>query len=314
MLVAMLAPFPRSSLLAPVLAVTTVTLASVSLQAQEHSTPIGVWESKDKSPEVLRVDADRIAYRTPKEFRAFVARIDQADKSDKGSFRLNFSGIEVAWGFEIVGDELRLWRGKKALIYARQAMVPAEFEPKAMKIPKPKRPTRRQKKSIQKELLKRVRKDQQARNGSTNARKLAKLDADNTEFLIKTVGAVGWIDVGRFGAEVSNAAWLLTTHCNDLTFMIGVLPEIEKDVTKKRLRDGENYAALYDRVQMFLGHKQRYGTQIVADAKGKHMVFSLEDPKKVDAWRRALRLSSLAESLKMHEKWTGGPIRLQDGF
>ena len=91
-------------------------------------------------------------------------------------------------------------------------------------------------------------------------------------------------------------------------------PEIEKDVTKKRLPDGENYAALYDRVQMFLGHKQRYGTQIVTDAKGKHMVFSLEDRKKVDSWRRTLRLSTLAESLKMHEQWTGGPIRLQDGF
>ncbi len=313
----MLTPLPRLSLLAPALAMGTVTFASVSIQAQEHAShpsPIGVWESKGKSPEVLRVDTDRVAYRTPKEFRAFVAKIDQADKSEKGSFRLNFSGIEVAWGFEIAGDELRLWRGKKALIYERQAMAPAGFEPQAMKIPKPKRPTKRQKKAIQKELLKRVRKDQQARNSNTNSRKLAKLDADNTEFLIKTVGAVGWIDVGRFGAEVSNAAWLLTTHCNDLTFMIGVLPEIEKDVKKKRLQDGENYASLYDRVEMFLGRKQRYGTQIVTDAKGKYLVFSLEDPKKVDAWRRELRLSTLAESLKMHEKWTGGPIRLQDGY
>ena len=38
--------------------------------------------------------------------------------------------------------------------------------------------------------------------------------------------------------------------------MIGVLPEIEKDVKKKRLRDGENYAALYDRVQMRLGKEE----------------------------------------------------------
>jgi hypothetical protein len=95
--------------------------------------------------------------------------------------------------------------------------------------------------------------------------------------------------------------------------MLAALPEIEKDVKAKRLDDGFAFASLHDRVQLRLGRRQRYGTQVVNDSAGKFVVFPLEDRARVDSLRHAIRLPSLAEELDKHRRWTGGePVTIQD--
>lgn len=123
------------------------------------------------------------------------------------------------------------------------------------------------------------------------------VDEPNTAWLRATIERVGWIDVGRFGSDASDAAFLLVQHSGDLTLMRAVLPEIERDVRARR-QEGGSYALLYDRVQIFAGRKQRYGSQIQYGPDGGIGVFELEDPATVDALRAGLGLEPLADYLK----------------
>lgn len=122
---------------------------------------------------------------------------------------------------------------------------------------------------------------------------------------------VGWIDVGRFGADAANAAFLLVQHSANTPLMMAALPIIEKDVKAKRL-DGEPFALLYDRLQLMLGGKQRYGTQLSANDKEDLVVPALEDRKKVDEYRKELGLPPLAEYLKLFESGTGKKVEIID--
>jgi hypothetical protein len=55
------------------------------------------------------------------------------------------------------------------------------------------------------------------------------------------------------------------------------------------------YAILFDAVQLELGCKQRYGTQVQEDAKGQPFVLPLEDPQRVDYYLDRIGLPPLVE-------------------
>ena len=145
--------------------------------------------------------------------------------------------------------------------------------------------------SIQAELRKRARKDQEVRRGDQSA--MQQVDADNTAWLKQTVVAHGWIDVARFGRQAADDAFLLVQHSGDLALMNAALPKIERDVKAGRL-SSQNFALLYDRTEIMQGGKQRYGTQILKDEKsGDWVVGRLEDPERVDERRKAIGLGLL---------------------
>ncbi len=272
--------------------------------AQSSPAWVGPWRSTEG--EVVCLQPSRLAKRNDKGFEAHLARPHEQ------GIELNESGIAVVVPLTVEGDELRMGStaASKPELYQRLAEPPADFEPAAAALGTDEARASTIK-EIKKELRTRARKDQQARNRSGDDGRTAKLDADNTKYLRQTALKFGWIDVLRFGVEAANDAWLLVVHSGDLALMLAALPVIEADVTAKRLADGNNYASLYDRVQMHLGRRQRFGTQVVQE-KGRFVVFALEDREKVDTWREQLRMQPLAENLKMQEKWTGGPIGIQD--
>jgi hypothetical protein len=176
---------------------------------------------------------------------------------------------------------------------------------------------------VQEELAKRLQADQEVRKDllkgndperlkdPAKLQAMMKVDAANTAYLVGLVKEVGWIDVERFGVEAANAAFLLVQHSGDLPLMVAVLPLIEKDVKTKRL-DGEPYALLYDRLQLMLGGKQRYGTQLGANDKDEPVVAALEDRAKVDQYRKELGMTPLADYLKLFESGTGKKISILD--
>jgi hypothetical protein len=122
---------------------------------------------------------------------------------------------------------------------------------------------------------------------------MAKVDADNTESLVKLVQEVGWIDVERFRAPTANHAFLIVQHSMHVPLMLAALPLIEKDVMAKRLA-AQPYALLYDRLQIMLGEKQRYGTQIGSNDQGALVVLPLTDRKRVEELRKEIGLFPLA--------------------
>jgi hypothetical protein len=93
-----------------------------------------------------------------------------------------------------------------------------------------------------------------------------------------------------------------------LPLELAVLPDVEHDL--KMSGDGQTYAVLYDSIQLQLGKKQRYGTQIIPDSKGNLYVLPLENPAKVDDYLKEMGVPPLASYLETVRRYTGKPVRL----
>jgi hypothetical protein len=78
--------------------------------------------------------------------------------------------------------------------------------------------------------------------------------------------------------------------------MMATLPMIERDVRAGRV-SAQNFAFLYDRLQIMLGGKQRYGSQIIRSPSGEWVVSRLEDPLRVDERRKEIGLGPLRDYL-----------------
>lgn len=165
---------------------------------------------------------------------------------------------------------------------------------------------------IQAELRQRLKTDQEVRTNPGKASEVETVDAENTAWLETVTRKWGWIDAKRFGTESARAAFLIVQHSGNMPLMIAALPEIEKDVKAKRLPDGQGYALLYDRVQLNLGKKQRYGSQFGQSEKGELTIFPLEDPAKVDLYRKEMGMQPLADYITILERMTGMKAQRED--
>ena len=57
-------------------------------------------------------------------------------------------------------------------------------------------------------------------------------------------------------------------------------------------------AMMDDRIAMFEGRPQKYGSQIVENEKGQRVIYNLLDPAKVDQWRSEMDLNPLSDYMK----------------
>jgi hypothetical protein len=120
------------------------------------------------------------------------------------------------------------------------------------------------------------------------------LDIAHTDQLKAIIAEYGWPSVSLVGWYASDAAWLIAQHaCHDLPFMKEVL------ATLKDLPGGEevrlsHVALLEDRILMFEGKPQLYGSQF--RGTGADMVpHEIADPDGLDARRAAVGLEPWAE-------------------
>ncbi len=193
---------------------------------------------------------------------------------------------------------------KKKSTYVRLDKTPDSLIVKPMVFGKQKELKPERIASVQKELARRRQKDQEVRTVREKASQMRTVDRDNTEYLKKLVKEIGWIDCQRFGKKTSNAAFLIVQHSGDLPLMMAALPEIEKDVNAGRI-DGQPYTLLYDRLQLFLGYRQKYGTQIGSNADGAPVVFPLIDRSRVEEFRKQLGIFPLKRYLQFFEERAG---------
>ena len=61
------------------------------------------------------------------------------------------------------------------------------------------------------------------------------------------------------------------------------------------------YAFAFDRLQILLGKKQKYGTQY-GYLNGKKVLFPLENEQKVELFRKEMGLKSLYKKLELEKK------------
>ena len=104
----------------------------------------------------------------------------------------------------------------------------------------------------------------------------------------------GWFKISDYGTFASTNAWLLVQHAvHRPDFMAQVLDEMQRLYPDDEVRS-QDYALLYDRVQMISEKPQRYGSQFTCQA-GIMAVYSLEDPGALDALRASVQLGPFSE-------------------
>ena len=146
--------------------------------------------------------------------------------------------------------------------------------------------------AIRKELAERHETDQGVRQDPIDPKEMMRVDQGNTEYLKKLVGEVGWIDPGRFGDEAANTAFLIVQHSQDVPLMMAALPNLKE---QGRLQE---YALLFDRLQLRLGEPQRYGSQIGWAEDGSKGLLPIESLEGIDERRAEVDLGPLDEYLQ----------------
>ena len=166
---------------------------------------------------------------------------------------------------------------------------------------------------IREKLVARAKRDQEAREIFTrpgakptaeDQMRMHDTDADNTSYLLGLIADVGWIDAETFGEEAADNAWLIVQHTRDLGLKWTVLQELEREIQKRGAGDGD-FALLWDRTRIWLGHKQRYGSQIFHGPDGMFMP-PIEEPEAVDERRARLGMEPLADYLARFRERNGG--------
>jgi hypothetical protein len=159
----------------------------------------------------------------------------------------------------------------------------------------PQDPQDPQDQELRAELLRRVERDQAARQ-ERDAEAWTQVDAENLPWLKAVLADNGWPGRSAVGADGAHAAWLLAQHADDDP----VFQRQCLDLLTVAAEDGEatksEVAYLTDRVLLAEGQPQEFGTQTIA---GQHQWVPrpLRDPANVDQRRAAMSLGPLADHL-----------------
>jgi len=157
---------------------------------------------------------------------------------------------------------------------------------------------------LRRQILALTAEDQRARNAWLEATepKIANaleleveaVDQKDTAALKEMIARYGWPGKTLIGDDGVHAAWLLAQHADrDRELQRDILarmkPMVQRDV------EPADYAFLYDRVAVADTGKQLYGTQF----KNSKEPFPIEDEAGVDARRKAMGMSTMAERIQL---------------
>jgi hypothetical protein len=132
----------------------------------------------------------------------------------------------------------------------------------------------------------------------TALRKLqAMINDNNLKELESLLAQKGWPKRSEVGPEAAGAAFFVVQHSNAEAQAQYI------SLFEQRCREGEancqQYALMFDRMRMNQNKPQRYGTHSYLDpSKGRtDELYPLEDPSKVDEWRKEIGLEPLKDYL-----------------
>ena len=121
------------------------------------------------------------------------------------------------------------------------------------------------------------------------------LAAANAAWLKTVLARIGWFDISRYGAEASQAAWLIVQHADhDPAWQTEMLEALRPRVARGDMQ-GNYFAYLVDRVAVNAGRPQTYGTQGRCVGPGDWQPRPLVDPGDLDRRRAEVGLTPIAE-------------------
>jgi len=132
--------------------------------------------------------------------------------------------------------------------------------------------------------------------------RMREVDGKHEERMKAIVARFGWPGRSLVGEEAATDAWLIVQHCQ-VDFQEHCLPMLRQAVAANEA-PGKCYAYLLDRVRMFRGKPQVYGTQFMNDK-----LVPIEDLPHVDERRKAVGLGPLSEYVALVCKMNGWPVQ-----
>lgn len=119
----------------------------------------------------------------------------------------------------------------------------------------------------------------------------------NAARLTGIIEQYGWPGKSLVGEEGAEAAWLIAQHAiGDPPFMRCCLSLLQQAGSRGEVPLWQA-AMMEDRIRMFEGRPQVYGSQFQPDEHGEMVPYPIENPEEVDERRRAVGL------IPLQEKW-----------
>ena len=119
----------------------------------------------------------------------------------------------------------------------------------------------------------------------------------NEEIVSTILDTYGWLGPKEVGQHASNALFLVIQHSHIET-QVKYLPLLQKAVIDKKA-DIMEVAMLEDKMAIYQGKKQKYGTQLPPHPiTGKRLFWPIEDLEKIDELRRQIGFPPMSESLE----------------
>jgi hypothetical protein len=128
-------------------------------------------------------------------------------------------------------------------------------------------------------------------------------DAANTKKVAAILDEYGWLGKDLIGEKANSALFLVIQHASPST-QIKYLP-LMRTAVKNGSAKANSLALLEDRIALYQGKRQIYGSQVGQDPNSEtYYVLPLEDPDNVDARRKEVGLNTMAEYLSHWKiKW-----------
>ena len=124
---------------------------------------------------------------------------------------------------------------------------------------------------------------------------MAKLHASNAEQLKEIIDIIGYPTIDKVGKAGNEAAWLIIQHAiGQPEFMKKCLQQLEVAVHENKANP-IHLAYLTDRIAVFEGKPQRYGTQFDWDENGEMSPQHLDNIAEVNQRRKSIGLNTLEE-------------------
>ncbi len=121
----------------------------------------------------------------------------------------------------------------------------------------------------------------------------------NSEKLNKIIALIGYPTIEKVGKEASEAAWLVIQHSIGNPVFMKKCAQLLKIETDKNKVDQKNLAYLTDRIAVFEGNPQLYGTQFDWDKNGQLNPNLYDDLNEVNRRRKKIGLNSLEEQTEI---------------
>lgn len=117
----------------------------------------------------------------------------------------------------------------------------------------------------------------------------------NSDWLKVVLARIGWFDISRYGAEASQAAWLIVQHSDhDPAWQERVLTDLAPRVARGDMQRSY-YAYLVDRVAVNAGRPQTYGTQGRCRGRGDLELLPVIDRPQLARRRAEMGLDNVAD-------------------